>query len=72
MARGGPAAHAAPAAAASSLNVRFACAVAIAYMHASGEGLDSPYGELVELCKDLIAGKNDVFGAADVIRARRV
>ncbi|WP_328444326.1 toxin Doc [Streptomyces sp. NBC_00386] len=55
-----------------SLNVRFACAVAIAYMHASGEGLDSPYGELVELCKDLIAGKNDVFGAADVIRSQRI
>ncbi|MER5472190.1 toxin Doc [Streptomyces sp. NPDC002935] len=55
-----------------SLNVRFACAVTIAYMHASGEGLDAPYGELVELCKDLIAGKSDVFGAADMIRAWRI
>ncbi|MGW2035705.1 toxin Doc [Streptomyces spinosus] len=55
-----------------SLNVRYACAVTIAYMHASGEGLDAPYGELVELCKDLIAGKDGVFGAADRIRSWRL
>ncbi|MER6685951.1 toxin Doc [Streptomyces olivaceoviridis] len=55
-----------------SLNVRYACAVTIAYMHASGEGLDAPYGELVELCKDLIAGKEGVFGAADRIRSWRI
>lgn len=55
-----------------SLNVRYACAVALAYMHASGEGLDTPYGELVELCKDLIAGKEGVFGAADRIRSWRL
>lgn len=55
-----------------SLNVRFACAVAIAYMHASDEGLDVPYGELVELCKDILAGKDSVFGAADRIRSWRI
>ncbi|MFI1408359.1 toxin Doc [Streptomyces sp. NPDC020707] len=55
-----------------SLNVRFACAVTIAYMHASDEGLDVPYGELVELCKDLLAGKDSVFGAAERIRSWRV
>lgn len=55
-----------------SLNVRFACAVTIAYMHASNEGLDARYGELVELCKDLIAGKDTVFGAADKIRSWRI
>ncbi|MEW2289881.1 toxin Doc [Streptomyces sp. NPDC047841] len=55
-----------------SLNVRYACAVTIAYMHASGEGLDAPYGELVELCKDLIAGKEGVFGTADRIRSWRL
>ncbi|MET9045783.1 toxin Doc [Streptomyces sp. NPDC004362] len=54
-----------------SLNVRYACAVTIAYMYASGEGLHSPYGDLVELCKDLMAGKADVFGAADMIRSWR-
>ncbi|MFE0631957.1 toxin Doc [Streptomyces sp. NPDC058864] len=55
-----------------TLNVRYACAVVIAYMHASGEGLDSPYGELVELCKDLMVHKEDVFGAAARIRRWRV
>jgi hypothetical protein len=55
-----------------SLNVRYACAVTLAYMHASGEGLDAPYGELVELCKDLIAGKGGVFGAADRLRSWRI
>jgi hypothetical protein len=55
-----------------SLNVRFACAVTLAYMHASSEALDAPYGELVELCKDLIGGKDNVFGAADRIRSWRL
>ncbi|GGX89981.1 toxin Doc [Streptomyces minutiscleroticus] len=55
-----------------SLNVRYACAVTIAYMHAAGEGIDSPYGELVELCKDLLANKGDVFAAADKIRSWRI
>lgn len=53
-------------------NVRFACAIAIAYMHASGEGLDTPYGELVDLVKELTAGTADVFQAADRIRCWRV
>ncbi|MFD6415722.1 toxin Doc [Streptomyces sp. NPDC060194] len=53
-------------------NVRFACAVTIAYMHASGEGLDAPYGELVELAKELRAEKADVFAAADSIRSWRI
>ncbi|MER6526139.1 toxin Doc [Streptomyces sp. NPDC001508] len=55
-----------------SLNVRYACAVTIAYMHACGEGIDSPYGELVELCKILMSGKEDVFGAAEKIRSWRI
>ncbi len=53
-------------------NVRFACAVVIAYMHASDEGIDAPYGELVELTKELMDGKGDVFGAADRIRSWRI
>ncbi|MFC4517928.1 toxin Doc [Streptomyces ehimensis] len=53
-------------------NVRFACAITISYMHASGEGLDAPYGELVELTKELLAGKADVFDAADRIRSWRI
>ncbi|WP_405778845.1 toxin Doc [Streptomyces sp. NBC_01378] len=53
-------------------NVRFACAVTIAYMHASGEGIDAPYGELVDLAAELLSGKADVFTAADRIRAWRL
>ncbi|MGI5404879.1 toxin Doc [Streptomyces sp. CA-135486] len=53
-------------------NVRFSCAVTIAYMHASGAGIDAPYGELVELTKQLIAGKATVFDAADTIRTWRI
>ncbi|MFI1259183.1 toxin Doc [Streptomyces netropsis] len=53
-------------------NVRFACAITIAYMHASGEGTDAPYGELVELTKELASEKVDVFEAADRIRSWRI
>ncbi|MFJ4922944.1 toxin Doc [Streptomyces sp. NPDC088725] len=53
-------------------NVRFACAVAIAYMTMSGEGVDAPYGELVELTKQLTREKTDVFAAADRIRSWRI
>ncbi|MGK5629479.1 toxin Doc [Streptomyces sp. URMC 123] len=53
-------------------NVRFGCAVAIAYMHASGEGIDAPYGEIVELTKELVEGRADVFAAADRIRSWRI
>ncbi|NEB79009.1 toxin Doc [Streptomyces sp. SID14478] len=55
-----------------ALNVRFACAVTVAYMHASGEGLNAPYGELVDLASELISGKADVFTAADRIRTWRL
>ncbi|NBM15028.1 toxin Doc [Streptomyces sp. GC420] len=55
-----------------TFNVRFACAVTIAYMHASGEGIDAPYGALIELTKEILAGKADVFEAADRIRSWRI
>jgi hypothetical protein len=53
-------------------NVRYACAITIAYMHASGEGLDTPYGELVDLARDLMTAKATVFDAADKIRSWRI
>ncbi|KPI23572.1 hypothetical protein OV320_0519 [Actinobacteria bacterium OV320] len=55
-----------------SLNVRFACAVTVACTHTSDEDIDVPYGEPVELCEDLIAGKDTVFGAVGRIRSWRV
>lgn len=53
-------------------NSLYACMVTVAYMHASGEGIDPPFGELVELTKDLVEAKTDVFGAADRIRNWRI
>lgn len=53
-------------------NVRFACAIVIAYMHASGEGLDTPYGELVDVIRQLMDLKTDVFTAAGHIRSWRL
>lgn len=53
-------------------NARYSCAIVVAYMHASGEGIDAPYGGLVDLARDIMAGKTDVFGAADLIRSWRI
>lgn len=43
-----------------------------AYMHAAKEGIDPPYGALVELARDIAAGGADVFAAADRIRSWRI
>ncbi|MFE9912494.1 toxin Doc [Streptomyces clavifer] len=53
-------------------NSLFACQVAAAYMHASGEGIDPPYGAMTELVRDMQAEKADVYQAADRIRSWRI
>jgi hypothetical protein len=53
-------------------NALYACRVAVAYMHASGEGIDPPYGALVELVRDIQERKATVYHAADRIRAWRI
>ncbi|MFF8288830.1 toxin Doc [Streptomyces sp. NPDC016309] len=53
-------------------NSLYACQVAVAYMHASGEGIDAPYGALVELVRDIQAAKATVYQAADRIRGWRI
>jgi len=53
-------------------NVRFACAIVFSYMHASGEGVDAPYGDIVDLARDLMTAKANVFAAADTIRSWRI
>ncbi|MBV2357196.1 toxin Doc [Streptomyces sp. J2-1] len=53
-------------------NVRFACAVAVAYMSVSGAALDPPPGALVELARDLMSGRTDVHGAAGRLRGWRI
>ncbi|MFG2563554.1 toxin Doc [Streptomyces sp. NPDC048496] len=53
-------------------NSLYACQVAAAYMHASGEGIDAPYGALVELVRDIQSGKANVYQAGDHIRSWRI
>jgi hypothetical protein len=53
-------------------NSLFACQVTAAYMHASGEGIDPPYGAMVDLVRDIQAGKANVYQAADRIRSWRI
>ncbi|WP_030739067.1 hypothetical protein [Streptomyces sp. NRRL F-2890] len=53
-------------------NARFACATAVAYMHISGHGIDPPHGALVDLARDIIEGKADIYTAADRLRAWRI
>lgn len=53
-------------------NSLYACQVAAAYMHASGEGIDPPYGALVDLVREIQSRKAGLFDAADRIRAWRV
>ena len=43
-----------------------------AYMYASGEGIDPPYGAMVDLVRDIQAGKVNVYQAAERIRAWRI
>ncbi|MGW0333173.1 toxin Doc [Streptomyces sp. NPDC003011] len=53
-------------------NSLYACQVVVAYMHTSGEGIDPPYGALVELVRDIQARKATVYQAADRIRGWRI
>ncbi|QXE33056.1 MULTISPECIES: hypothetical protein [Streptomyces] len=53
-------------------NSLYACQVVAAYMHASGEGIDPPYGALVELVRAVQSGKVSVYQAAEHIRGWRI
>ncbi|MGW4725321.1 toxin Doc [Streptomyces sp. NPDC004291] len=53
-------------------NSLFACQVTAAYMHASDEGIDPPYGAMVDLVRDVQAGNASVYQAADRIRTWRI
>ncbi|MGW2207186.1 toxin Doc [Streptomyces sp. NPDC001774] len=53
-------------------NSLYACQTAAAYMHASGEGIDPPYGAMVDLVRDVQAGKATVYQAAARIRTWRI
>ncbi|MFE5948681.1 toxin Doc [Streptomyces sp. NPDC056480] len=53
-------------------NSLFASQVTTAYMHASGEGIDPPYGAMVDLVRAIQESKATVYQAADRIRAWRL
>ncbi|MFD9053619.1 toxin Doc [Streptomyces zaomyceticus] len=53
-------------------NSLYACQVATAYMHASGEGIDPPFGVMVDLVRGIQAGKVNVYQAADRLRTWRL
>ncbi|MEU5108177.1 toxin Doc [Streptomyces sp. NPDC021354] len=53
-------------------NALYGCMVAAAYMDASGEAIDPPYGSLVDLARDITGGKANETDAAERVRAWRV
>lgn len=53
-------------------NALYGSAVAVSYMDAAGEGIDPPYGALIDLARDLHAGHVDGYDAADRIRSWRI
>lgn len=50
-------------------NALYAALIAVAYMAASGETVDAPYGALSALAADVRAGRADVYACADRIRS---
>lgn len=52
-------------------NALFGAGLVAAYMHATGERVDTPNGELVELARDIDSGHADVYDTADRIRSWR-
>ncbi len=53
-------------------NALYGAAVAVAYMDAAGEGIDPPYGALIDLIRDIGAGRADGYDAAARIRTWRL
>ncbi|MFD4144555.1 toxin Doc [Streptomyces sp. NPDC058572] len=51
-------------------NALYGAAVAVAYMSAAGEAVDPPYGAMIDLARDIDAGRADGYDAADRIRSR--
>ncbi|MFI0901145.1 toxin Doc [Streptomyces sp. NPDC020983] len=53
-------------------NALYGVAVAIAYMNAAGEPVDPPRGAVIDLARDIDAGRADGYGTADRIRSWRL
>lgn len=52
-------------------NALYGAAIVVAYLDATGEAIDAPYGALIDLACDIDAGRADGYDAADRIRAWR-
>lgn len=50
-------------------NALFGTGVAVAYMHATDEGIDPPYGALIDLARDIDTGRTDAYEAGARIRS---
>lgn len=50
----------------------YACMVVVAYMAAAGEGIDPPYGAVVDLARDIKEYRVEVYECAERIRAWRI
>lgn len=44
----------------------------VAYLHATGDKIDAPYGALIDLACDVGSGRADAYAATDRIRSRRI
>ncbi|WP_443077116.1 toxin Doc [Streptomyces sp. SP18CS02] len=53
-------------------NALFGAAVVVAYLDAAGEGIDAPYGALIDLARDIDDGHTDAYDAAERIRTWRI
>ncbi|MFF5092045.1 toxin Doc [Streptomyces niveus] len=53
-------------------NALFGSAIAVACMDATGEGVNPPYGALIDLARDIDAGRTDAYDVADRIRSWRI
>lgn len=53
-------------------NALYGAAIVTGYMDAAGETVDPPYGALIDLARDIDAGRADGYDAADRIRSWRI
>lgn len=53
-------------------NALYGAAIAVAYMDASGQGIDAPYGALIDLARDVDTGRVDAYDTADRLRSWRI
>ncbi|MGW2051944.1 toxin Doc [Streptomyces sp. NPDC001858] len=53
-------------------NALYGAAIVTAYMDAADEAVDPPYGALIDLARDIDAGRADGYDAADRIRSWRI